>query len=43
MRRKTELAFKRGGGIMFWELSQDTSDDTSLLTAIHGALRDLKR
>lgn len=43
MRRKTELAYKRGGGIMFWELSQDTSDDTSLLGAIHGALRELKK
>ena len=41
MRRKTELAFKRSGGIMFWEISQDTSDDTSLLTAIDGALREL--
>jgi len=35
MRRKTELAFRKGGGIMFWEISQDTSDNTSLLRAIH--------
>jgi GH18 family chitinase len=43
MRRKTELAWRRGGGIMFWELSQDTSDDTSLLGAIDAAVRELKR
>ena len=42
LRRKTELAWRKGGGIMFWEISQDTSDDTSLLTAIDGALRELK-
>ena len=43
LRRKTELAWKRGGGIMFWEISQDTSDETSLLGAIDGALRELRR
>jgi chitinase len=31
---KTNLALQRGSGIMIWELSQDTTDDTSLLNAI---------
>lgn len=31
---KTELALERGSGIMIWELSQDTMDETSLLNAI---------
>ncbi len=36
MKRKTELAQQRAGGIMIWELSHDTSDQsTSLLTAIN--------
>ena len=35
MERKTELAMRKGGGIMFWELTQDTTDATSLLGAIH--------
>jgi len=34
MQSKTELALQRGSGIMIWELSQDTLDDTSLLNAI---------
>jgi GH18 family chitinase len=35
IKAKTSLAMQRGGGVMIWELSQDTSDDaTSLLTAI---------
>lgn len=32
--KKTELALRKGGGIMIWELSQDSSDHASLLTAI---------
>lgn len=32
---KTQLALDNGGGIMFWELSQDTHDETSLLSAIY--------
>jgi chitinase len=35
IRKKTELAFHRGGGIMIWEITQDTGDSTSLLSAIH--------
>jgi chitinase len=31
---KTCLARQRGGGIMIWELSQDTHDSTSLLAAV---------
>jgi GH18 family chitinase len=26
------------GGVMFWELSQDTHDDTSLVSAAHGVV-----
>lgn len=42
MARKTGLAWRKGGGIMFWELSQDTSDGTSLLAAIHAQVQALK-
>jgi len=31
---KTRFALDNAGGVMIWELSQDTSDDTSLLKAI---------
>lgn len=31
---KTQLALQRGSGIMIWELSQDTMDETSLLNAM---------
>lgn len=34
IKAKTTLAMQRAGGIMIWELSQDTSDATSLLSAI---------
>lgn len=34
VRRKTEWAKANAGGVMFWELSQDTRDDTSLVTAV---------
>jgi GH18 family chitinase len=34
--RKTQMAFDRAGGVMIWEISQDTHDDqTSLLRAIN--------
>lgn len=39
IRRKTELALRRGGGVMIWHLSQDTVDDTSLITAINETTR----
>ena len=38
VQRKTCLAKKMGlGGVMIWELGQDTADNTSLLRAIHQA------
>lgn len=36
---KTQLALQRGSGIMIWELSQDTWDETSLLNAIFQTFR----
>ncbi|MDB5105250.1 MAG: Chitinase [Fibrobacteres bacterium] len=42
MRRKTELARRKGGGIMFWELTQDTSDAASLLGAIDETVRGFR-
>jgi chitinase len=39
MKRKTALARAEGGGIMIWELTDDTHDDTSLLRAIDEAAR----
>ena len=40
IKRKTDLAQARGGGIMIWELTQDTGDNTSLLRAVAEALQD---
>ncbi|UII28737.1 glycosyl hydrolase family 18 protein [Fulvivirga maritima] len=40
---KTNLALERGSGIMIWEISQDTQDETSLLTAIDAALGDCEQ
>jgi len=37
--RKTELAKKEFGGVMFWELSQDSHDDLSLLWAVDQTLK----
>ncbi|WNG20536.1 glycosyl hydrolase family 18 protein [Cystobacter fuscus] len=34
IKAKAQLALQRGGGIMIWEISQDTSGTTSLLNAI---------
>ena len=40
IRKKSRLAKNQGGGIMIWELSQDSRDDnTSLLTAIYETLQ----
>jgi GH18 family chitinase len=39
MKRKTALARAEGGGIMIWELTDDTHDDKSLLRAIDEAAR----
>jgi chitinase len=35
IKRKTTLALAQGSGIMIWEITQDTSDQSSLLRAIH--------
>jgi chitinase len=35
IKRKTTLALTRGSGIMIWELTQDTADESSLLRAIN--------
>jgi GH18 family chitinase len=35
IQKKTELALKRGGGIMIWEITSDTTGPYSLLKAIH--------
>ena len=35
MQQKTQLGLKRAGGVMIWELSQDTQGEHSLLQAIH--------
>jgi len=35
IRNKTALAKQRGGGVMFWELSQDAAGSASLLSAIY--------
>lgn len=35
IKAKTSLAMQRAGGIMIWELSHDTTDSTSLLSAIY--------
>ncbi len=35
MKNKAQLALQQGGGVMIWEISQDTSGTTSLLNAIY--------
>jgi GH18 family chitinase len=39
---KTQLALQRASGIMIWELSQDTMDETSLLNAIFQTVQGSK-
>lgn len=39
MRAKTELALSRASGIMFWALSQDMTDEYSLLAAIDSVVK----
>ena len=34
IRKKTQYALENAGGVMFWEMSQDTFDENSLLKAI---------
>lgn len=43
IRAKSELARNEAGGLMFWELSQDTTDDTSLLNTLWSVVGDLTR
>jgi chitinase len=38
VQKKVDLALQRGGGVMIWELSQDTNDGTSLLSAIRASI-----
>jgi GH18 family chitinase len=39
MRKKTELALAEASGIMIWEITEDTSDETSLLRTIAETVR----
>lgn len=39
MRKKTEIALDRAGGIMFWEISQDATGSLSLLSAVHEVIQ----
>ncbi len=39
IRAKTRLAMEKAGGVMIWEITQDTHDGTSLLTAIDAVAR----
>jgi GH18 family chitinase len=42
VKEKTATAIEQGGGVMFWEMTQDTFDEeTSLLVAIHQAMDSL--
>jgi hypothetical protein len=44
IKQKTEYVVNNGfGGIMIWQLAQDTTDATSLLDAIHSAIPELSR
>jgi hypothetical protein len=39
MKRKTELALQRGGGVMIWEITQDVTGPNSLLATIHNTIQ----
>lgn len=41
IRKKTKLALARAGGIMNWELTQDSNTDSSLLRAMWEVINDL--
>jgi chitinase len=43
IKKKTDLALAEGSGVMIWEITQDTSDQTSLLRAIREALNRTQR
>jgi chitinase len=38
IKRKTQLAIDSASGVMIWQISEDTSNETSLLSAIHDVL-----
>lgn len=38
IKKKTELAMKKAGGVMIWQLLGDTSGDSSLLNSINGVI-----
>ena len=40
IQKKTKLALAQAGGIMIWEMTQDTRDANSLLTAIDNVIQD---
>ncbi len=40
IRRKTELALKKAGGLMIWEISQDAAGESSLLSTIEKVIRE---
>ncbi len=40
IRKKTDMAVKQAGGIMFWELSQDATGDLSLLSASYEVIKN---
>lgn len=39
MKKKTELALQRGGGVMIWEITQDVTGPNSLLATIHNTIQ----
>lgn len=43
IRAKSELALMEAGGVMFWEMSQDTRDHTSLMGTIWDVVGDAAR
>jgi hypothetical protein len=42
IRRKTDLAIRRAGGVMIWQLLQDT-DNNALLSAIRETMQTFNR
>jgi chitinase len=43
MRRKTELAIEQSSGVMIWALNYDSTDETSLLSAIDQVIQESKQ
>ena len=40
IKNKTELALKNAGGVMIWQLLQDSQDNKSLLSAINAVIKN---